>query len=100
EEASRDDEPPVLERADLDRVHDAPDQLSPMQRACFRLVIMEGFASAHVGAMLRRSVRLTRVPPHCCSRSDRASVPMRRRSPARSPPSALLSLIALREEAP
>jgi RNA polymerase sigma-70 factor (ECF subfamily) len=46
------------------RIHAALDELSPMQRACFRLTEIEGFASAEAGAMLGVSDATVRVHTH------------------------------------
>lgn len=72
DERSAADEPPVLERAELDRVHEALDDLSPMQRACFRLTVVEGFDSAQVGAMLGVSDATVRVHIHRAKKALRA----------------------------
>lgn len=58
------DDRDVAEFDVADRIHDALDGLSPMQRACFRLTIIEGFASGEAGAMLGVSDATVRVHAH------------------------------------
>jgi RNA polymerase sigma-70 factor (ECF subfamily) len=54
-----------LDRTELaGRIHVALDALSPMQRACFRLTEIEGFASAEAGDMLGISDATVRVHAH------------------------------------
>jgi RNA polymerase sigma-70 factor (ECF subfamily) len=48
----------------MDRVHAALEQLSPMQRACFRLTEIEGFDSFEAGNMLGVSDATVRVHVH------------------------------------
>ena len=48
----------------LAHIHAAIDALPPMQRACFRLTEIEGFASAEAGAMLGVSDATVRVHAH------------------------------------
>lgn len=54
------------------RIHAALDELSPMQRACFRLTGIEGFASAEAGAMLGVSDATVRVHAHRAKKALRA----------------------------
>jgi RNA polymerase sigma-70 factor (ECF subfamily) len=59
------DEPEPAFSAELaGQVHAALDELSPMQRACFRLATLEGFGSAEAGAMLGVSDATVRVHVH------------------------------------
>lgn len=54
-----------VERIDAaDRIHEALEQLSPMQRACLRLTGIEGFDSMEVAAMLGVSDTTVRVHLH------------------------------------
>jgi RNA polymerase sigma-70 factor, ECF subfamily len=74
------DEPNTLERLDVaDRIHAALDELSPMQRACFRLTEVEGFASAQAGAMLGISDATVRVHAHRAKKALRARLGAERR---------------------
>lgn len=56
----------------VDRIHAALDELSPMQRACFRLTAIEGFASAEAGQMLGVSDATVRVHAHRARKALRA----------------------------
>ena len=53
-------------------IHAALEELSPMQRACFRLTDIEGFASAEAAAMLGISDATVRVHAHRARKSLRA----------------------------
>jgi RNA polymerase sigma factor (sigma-70 family) len=65
--------PDTLERMDMtDSIHAALDELSPMQRACFRLTDVEGFASAEAAAMLGISDATVRVHAHRARKTLRA----------------------------
>jgi RNA polymerase sigma-70 factor (ECF subfamily) len=67
------EDPDELDRIDVtDRIHAALDALSPMQRACFRLTGIEGFASAEAGAMLGVSDATVRVHAHRAKKALRA----------------------------
>ena len=66
------DETDALDRLDVDRIHAALAELSPMQRACFRLTGIEGFASAEAAAMLGISDATVRVHAHRAKRALRA----------------------------
>lgn len=67
------EEPDTLDRLDVaDRIHAALEVLSPMQRACFRLTGIEGFASAEAGAMLGVSDATVRVHAHRAKKALRA----------------------------
>jgi len=60
----------ALERQDsMARVEEALAELSPMQRACFRLCEGEGYPSAEVGAMLGVSDATVRVHLHRARRA-------------------------------
>lgn len=73
------DEPDELDRIDVvDRIHAALDELSPMQRACFRLTGIEGFASAEAGAMLGVSDATVRVHAHRAKKALRARLGAKR----------------------
>jgi RNA polymerase sigma-70 factor (ECF subfamily) len=54
------------------RVHDALEDLSPMQRACFRLTAIEGFGSSEAGDMLGVSAATVRVHAHRARNALRA----------------------------
>ena len=54
----------TVDRAEVARVEEALDTLSPMQRACFRLCEGEGYRSAEVGDMLGVSEATVRVHVH------------------------------------
>jgi RNA polymerase sigma-70 factor (ECF subfamily) len=56
----------------LDRIHATLDELPPMQRACFRLTAIEGFASAEAGQMLGVSDATVRVHAHRARKALRA----------------------------
>jgi RNA polymerase sigma-70 factor (ECF subfamily) len=67
------DGPDDLHRLDTaERIRAALDELSPMQRACFRLTSIEGFASAEAGAMLGVSDATVRVHAHRAKKALRA----------------------------
>lgn len=72
-------EPDTFDRLDMDRVNAALDELSPMQRACFRLTEMEGFASAEAAAMLGISDATVRVHAHRARNALRARLGAERR---------------------
>ncbi|MGH7481564.1 MAG: RNA polymerase sigma factor [Longimicrobiales bacterium] len=62
-----------LDRIELaGRIHTALDELSPMQRACFRLTEIEGFRSAEAGEMLGVSDATVRVHAHRARKALRA----------------------------
>lgn len=68
-----DDEPRGVVEVDIsDRIHDALEALSPMQRACFRLTAIEGFPSAEAGAMLGINEATVRVHAHRAKKALRA----------------------------
>jgi RNA polymerase sigma-70 factor, ECF subfamily len=64
----------------LDRIHAAVDALPPMQRACFRLTEIEGFASAEAGAMLGVNDATVRVHAHRAKKALRARLGAERRT--------------------
>ena len=67
------DEPEPAFGAELsEQVHAALDELSPMQRACFRLTTLEGFGSAEAGAMLGVTDATVRVHVHRARKALRA----------------------------
>ncbi|MGH7446322.1 MAG: RNA polymerase sigma factor [Longimicrobiales bacterium] len=67
------EEPDSLDRIELaGRVHAALGELSPMQRACFRLTDIEGFGSAEAGEMLGVSESTVRVHAHRARKALRA----------------------------
>lgn len=62
-----------VERMDTaERIRAALDELSPMQRACFRLTVLEGFASAEAAAMLGIGEATVRVHAHRARKALRA----------------------------
>lgn len=68
-----DDEPRGVVEVDVtDRIHAALEELSPMQRACFRLTTIEGFTSAEAGAMLGINEATVRVHAHRAKKALRA----------------------------
>jgi len=70
----------VLDRKELaGRISTALDTLSPMQRACFRLTEIEGFASAAAGEMLGVSDATVRVHAHRARKALRARLAAERR---------------------
>jgi RNA polymerase sigma-70 factor (ECF subfamily) len=67
------EEPESLQTEEvLERVHAVLDELSPMQRACFRLTRIEGFTSGEVGAMLGVGDATVRVHAHRALKALRA----------------------------
>jgi RNA polymerase sigma-70 factor (ECF subfamily) len=76
----------VLDEPDADgldtvgRIDVALAELSPMQRACFRLTALEGFASAEAGAMLGVSDATVRVHAHRARKTLRARLGAERRT--------------------
>lgn len=62
-----------IDRLDAaDRVHAALDGLPPMQRACFRLTVLEGFGTAEAGTMLGIGEATVRVHTHRARKTLRA----------------------------
>lgn len=70
-----DDATDSLERMELaDRIDTALEALSPMQRACFRLMEIEGFGSAAAGEILGVSDATVRVHAHRARKALRAQL--------------------------
>lgn len=73
ERTDTEDAADALDRMELaHRIHTALDALSPMQRACFRLMEIEGFGSAAAGEMLGVSDATVRVHAHRARQTLRA----------------------------
>lgn len=71
-EGTNDESDPVDRLDAADRVHAALDELPPMQRACFRLTVLEGFGTAETGAMLGIGEATVRVHTHRARKALRA----------------------------
>lgn len=68
-----------LPAREVERIHAALEELSPMQRACFRLTELEGFASAEAGAMLGVSDATVRVHTYRAKKALRERLGAERR---------------------
>jgi len=67
-----DEEQGAVDVLEMERIQVAVEQLSPMQRACFRLTELEGFSSSEAGDMLGVSDATVRVHAHRAKKALRA----------------------------
>ena len=67
-----DEEQGAVDVLEMERIQVAVEQLSPMQRACFRLTELEGFSSSEAGDMLGVSDATVRVHAYRAKKALRA----------------------------